>query len=49
MSLAVFGPVLRHLRSDPRLELWFTSCDRSWGPEAIFSPAGITERVVTPA
>jgi hypothetical protein len=29
MSLAVFGPILRHLRSDPRLELWFTSCDRS--------------------
>jgi len=46
MSLAVFAPVLRHLRNDPRLELWFTSCDRSWTPEAIFSAAGITERVV---
>jgi hypothetical protein len=46
MSLAVFAPVLRHLRNDPRIELWFTSCDRSWTPEAIFSAAGITERVV---
>ena len=48
MSLAVFAPVLRHLRSDSRLELWFTTCDRSWTSEAIFGPAGITERVVTP-
>ena len=48
MSLAVFAPVLRHLRSDPRLELWFTSCDGAWTPEAIFGPAGITERVVKP-
>ena len=48
MSLAVFGPVLRHIRNDPRLELWFTTCDRSWTPEAIFGTAGITERVVTP-
>jgi len=48
MSLAVFGPVLRHLRNDPRVELWFTTCDRSWTPEAIFGTAGITDRVVTP-
>jgi glycosyltransferase involved in cell wall biosynthesis len=48
MSLAVVGPVLRHLRRDPRLEFWFTSCDRAWTPHAIFGPSDITERVVTP-
>jgi hypothetical protein len=48
MSLAVFAPVLRQLQRDPRLEFWFTSCDRSWSPESIFVPAGITERVVPP-
>jgi len=48
MSLAVFAPVLRQLWNDPRLELWFTSCDTSWTPEAIFGAAGITERVVRP-
>jgi len=48
MSLAVFAPVLRQLQRDPQLEFWFTSCDRSWSPESIFVPAGITERVVRP-
>lgn len=48
MSLAVFGPVLRQLSADPRLQFWFTSCDRSWNPQALFSAVGITERVVTP-
>ena len=49
LSVAVFEPVLRRLQSDPRLEFWFTSCDRSWTPEEIFGPAGITARVVPPA
>jgi glycosyltransferase involved in cell wall biosynthesis len=48
MSLAVFAPVLRHMKDDPRLEFWFTSCDRSWTPQAIFGPAHLTGRVVSP-
>jgi glycosyltransferase involved in cell wall biosynthesis len=48
MSLAVFGPVYRQLVRDPRLEFWFTSCDRSWDAAAIFATAGITERVLDP-
>jgi hypothetical protein len=48
MSLAVFGPVLRHLNADPRLQFWFTSCDRSWNPQALFTAVGISDRVVTP-
>jgi glycosyltransferase involved in cell wall biosynthesis len=48
MSLAVFQPVLRRMERDPRLQFWFTSCDRSWNPDAIFGAAGISERVVSP-
>lgn len=48
MSLAVFAPVLRRLRTDPRLRFWFTSCDRSWNPAVIFGAAGISEQVITP-
>ena len=48
MSLAVFGPVLRRLSADTRLEFWFTSCDRTWDARAIFSAAGIHNRVVSP-
>jgi hypothetical protein len=48
MSLAVFGPVLRHLAADPRLEFWFTSCDSSWDARAIFGSAGIRQRIVSP-
>jgi hypothetical protein len=47
MSLAVFGPVLRHLNSDSRLEFWFTSCDRTWDARAIFSAVGVSRRVVS--
>jgi glycosyltransferase involved in cell wall biosynthesis len=46
MSLAVFGPVFRRLATDPRLEFWFTSCDRSWDATAMFRAAGLTERVI---
>ena len=49
MSLAVFRPVFDRLRCDPRLEFWFTSCDRSWGAHHIFGQAGITQRVISPA
>ena len=48
MSVAVFEPVLERLRRDPRLEFWFTSCDRTWTPESIFGSAGITTRVLSP-
>lgn len=46
MSLAVFGPVLTHLQRDPRLELWFTSSDRSWNTQTLFADAGITSNVL---
>ncbi|MGE3955573.1 MAG: CDP-glycerol glycerophosphotransferase family protein [Vicinamibacterales bacterium] len=46
MSLAVFGPVLRRLSRDPRLEFWFTSCSRTWHARAIFHAVGIHDRVV---
>ena len=46
MSLAVFGPVLRQLRQDTRLDFWFTSCSRTWPAQSIFGAAGITDRVV---
>jgi glycosyltransferase involved in cell wall biosynthesis len=49
MSLAVFGPVLRQLSADRRLEFWFTSCDSSWDARALFASAGIRQRVVSPA
>ena len=46
MSLAVFGPVLQHLRTDPRVQFWFTSYDRSWDLPAAFAAIGINQRVV---
>jgi hypothetical protein len=49
MSLAVFQPVLERMQRDPRLEFWFTSCDRRWTPQSIFGRAGISERVVSPS
>jgi hypothetical protein len=48
MSLAVFSSVYERLRRDPRIALWFTSCDGTWTAAQIFGAAGITERVVTP-
>ncbi len=49
MSLAVVEPVLRQLRRDPRLELWFTSYAGSWDGRTIFAAAGIHDRVVAAA
>lgn len=49
MSLAVFGPVLRHLERDARLDFWFTSSDRSWDTGALFAAAGITTQVLDAA
>jgi glycosyltransferase involved in cell wall biosynthesis len=48
MSLSVFAPAFHRLVQDPRLEFWFTSCDRSWDPTAIFLADGISERVIRP-
>ncbi len=49
MSLAIFGPVLRHLERDARLDFWFTSSDRSWDTRALFAAAGITSHVLDAA
>jgi hypothetical protein len=49
MSVSVFQPVLNLLRRDPRMDVWFTSCDGSWSQHAIFEPAGITRQVLPPA
>ena len=46
LSVAVAGPVLKVLRRDARLDLWFTTSDGAWDPASVFGPAGITERVV---
>ncbi len=46
MSLAVFGPVLKQLEQDPRLEFWFTSSDRSWDTKTLLASAGITRNVL---
>src|SRR5665213_288555 len=48
LSLAVFRPVLERLQRDSRLEVWFTTSDRSWDADRTFRAAGIAERVVTP-
>ncbi len=48
MSFAIFEPVYRRLRADPRLEFWFTARGRAWKPTTIFSTVGITERVIGP-
>jgi CDP-glycerol glycerophosphotransferase len=47
MSLAVFQPVLDRLQHDPRIELWFTTSDRSWNASKLFLPVGIPGRVIT--
>src|SRR3954470_22016960 len=49
VSLSVFAPLFERLRYDPRLEFWFTSSDESWAALTIFSRAGITSRIITPA
>jgi glycosyltransferase involved in cell wall biosynthesis len=49
LSLTVSRSVLDIMRRDSRLELWFTTSDRAWGPASIFGSAGVTERVVPAA
>lgn len=46
VSLVVFRPVLERLRSDERLEFWFTTSDDAWDAAHIFIASGITERIV---
>ena len=38
LSLAVFRPVLEQLKTDPRLEIWYTSADRTWDATSVFGP-----------
>jgi len=38
LSLAVFKPVLQLLKTDPRLEIWYTSADRTWDATSVFGP-----------
>ena len=47
LSFAVFRPVYDRLRTDPRLEFWFTACGKTWTPQAIFHPVGLADRVVS--
>src|SRR5262249_50593289 len=46
VSLAVFRPVLDRLRSDPRIQFWFTTSDGSWDASHIFRAAGITDHIL---
>jgi glycosyltransferase involved in cell wall biosynthesis len=48
MSFAVFRPIYERLRTDPRIELWFTACADVWQPHEIYGRAGIRDNVVTP-
>jgi hypothetical protein len=47
LSFAVFRPVYERLRTDPRLEFWFTASGKAWSPTAIFEPLGLGGRVVS--
>ena len=49
LSVTVFRPMLAHLRLDPRLEFWFTTCDRAWRPNAIFADMDAEGHVVRPS
>jgi hypothetical protein len=49
MSLVTFRPVFERLRSDPRIELWFTTSDRSWDADRIYHAVGVKEKVVNAA
>src|SRR5262245_28000353 len=46
LSLAVFRPVLEQLKSDPRLEIWYTSADRTWDATSVFGP-GLAPRILS--
>jgi hypothetical protein len=47
VSVAVFRPVFDRIRTDSRLQFWFTSSDSSWDAAQIFDSVGITEGVLT--
>jgi len=49
LSFAIFKPLYRRLRLDPRIEFHFTSTSRSWPADAIFGSVGIFDRVIPPA
>jgi CDP-Glycerol:Poly(glycerophosphate) glycerophosphotransferase len=36
LSLAVFRPVLEQLQQDCRLEMWYTTADRTWDAQSVF-------------
>lgn len=46
MSLAVFMPLYRRMCHDPRIEFWFSSCSRTWSPDALFADVGPGARVL---
>jgi hypothetical protein len=46
MSVSVFRPVLDRLRSDPRLEFWFTTADGAWQSDQIFVTPDLAGRVL---
>jgi glycosyltransferase involved in cell wall biosynthesis len=48
LSMAVFQPVFNRMRSDPRIEFYFTSNDESWHTHHIFQDAGVTGHVLSP-
>jgi hypothetical protein len=47
MSFTIFRPIYERLKSDSRVEIWFTAYDEEWNPEKIFKQYGISDRVVT--
>jgi CDP-glycerol glycerophosphotransferase len=49
VSVSVFRPMLARLCGDPRLEFWFTTCDRAWRPGAIFGGIDTEDRVILPS
>ncbi len=47
MSFVVFRPVYERLRSDPRLEFFFTATGATWEPGALFASVGIVDHVIS--
>jgi CDP-glycerol:poly(glycerophosphate) glycerophosphotransferase len=46
LSLAVFGPVRDQLKTDDRLEFWYTTADRTWNATSLFG-ADLAPRVLS--
>jgi hypothetical protein len=46
LSLAVFRPVLEQLRTDRRLEIWYTTADRTWDAASVFGDQ-LASRILT--